>query len=55
MEDLDIGNDFAPEDSDDEDQGNADVQPCRKKKYFTLQQKKDVVQEAYRLMLPQSA
>jgi len=47
MEDLDIVNDFAPEDSDDDDQRDASIQPHRKRKYFTLWQKKDIVQDAY--------
>jgi hypothetical protein len=47
MEVLDIGNDFAPEESDDDNQGDAGIQPHRKRKYFMLWQKKDIVQEAY--------
>ncbi len=47
MEDLDIGNDFTPEDSDNDNQGDAGIQPRRKRKYFTSWQKKDIVQEAY--------
>ncbi len=48
MEDLDVGNDFAPDDWDDDDQGDADVQqPRRRKNYLTLWEKKDIVEEAY--------
>jgi hypothetical protein len=47
MEDLDIENNFAPEEFDDDDQGDSGVQPRRKRKYFTLWQKKDIVQEAH--------
>ena len=48
MEDLDDGNDFAPDDWDDDDQGDADVQqPRRRKNYLTLWEKKDIVEEAY--------
>jgi hypothetical protein len=36
MEDLDIENNFAPEEFDDDDQGDSGVQPRRKRKYFTL-------------------
>jgi phytoene/squalene synthetase len=40
MEDLDVGNDFAPDDWDDDDQGDADVQqPRRRKNYLTLWKK----------------
>jgi transposase-like protein len=47
MEDLVIGNDFAPEEFDNDDQGDAGVQPHRTRKYFLSWEKKDIVQEAY--------
>ncbi len=55
MEDLVIENAFAPEVFDDDDQrvldddnqGDAGNQPHRTRKYYTLWDKKDIVQEAY--------
>ena len=55
MEDLVIENAFAPEVFDDDDQGvlddddqgDAGNQPHRTRKYYTLWDKKDIIQEAY--------